>query len=400
MTKKEIKKLPDKPGVYFFKKGKENIYIGKATSIKDRVSSYFSKDLIETRGPLIVQMVEEADDVSFLETDSVLEAIIQEANLIKKFQPRYNTKEKDNKSFSYLVITKEDFPIVKTVRGRELFSKKKNDYRNIFGPYPSTPVLKKSLKITRKVFTFRDEKCGPDRNKPCFNRQINLCPGVCTGEISKRDYLRNIRNIELFFSGKKGKLIKDLERQMKKYSDEMQFEKAQEVKKTIFSLQHINDISLIKSGLYSSGGEVSKESIRIEGYDIAHISGKHMVGVMVVVENGLIKKSDYRKFKIRNQDTPDDTKALNEILERRFAHPEWGIPDIIVLDGGVAQRNVGKGFMEKYGLESKVVSVVKDEKHRPKLILGNIEEHEAEILLANSEAHRFAIKYHRSLRKY
>ena len=113
-------RLPDKPGVYFFKKGKDILYIGKATSLKDRVKSYFGKDLIETRGPILVDMVFGADKIDFQVTDSVLEAIILEANLIKKYQPKYNTKEKSDKSFNYVCITREPLPKVVIVRGKNL----------------------------------------------------------------------------------------------------------------------------------------------------------------------------------------------------------------------------------------------------------------------------------------
>ena len=110
MTSQQLKKfkLPDTPGVYLFKKAKNTIYIGKATSIRDRVRSYFSKDLIGARGPLLVDMVFQASKVDFIKTDSVLEALILEADLIKKFQPKYNTKEKSDKSFNYVCITKEE----------------------------------------------------------------------------------------------------------------------------------------------------------------------------------------------------------------------------------------------------------------------------------------------------
>src|SRR3989344_5544176 len=188
MKIKLIKKIPDKSGVYFFKKGKDILYIGKATSLRDRVKSYLGKDLIETRGPILVDMVFQADRVEYKVTESVLEAIILEANLIKKYQPKYNTKEKDDKSYNYAVITKEDFPRVLLIRGRELEAKVGGVHElNIkykFGPYPNGSAIKEGLKIIRKIFPYRD-KCNPSKGspwKPCFNRQIGLCPGVCSGE--------------------------------------------------------------------------------------------------------------------------------------------------------------------------------------------------------------------------
>src|SRR3989304_2857242 len=178
-------KLPDNPGVYIFRGPKRVIlYIGKATSLHTRVASYFRRDLISTRGPIIAGMIEAAKNVDFIETDSVLEALILEAQLIKKHQPPYNTKEKDNKSFNYVVITKEDFPRVMTMRGRELgelnLKPNTSNLKAVFGPFPQGSVLREALKIVRKIFPFSDN-CRPNQGKSCFNAQIGLCPGVCAG---------------------------------------------------------------------------------------------------------------------------------------------------------------------------------------------------------------------------
>src|SRR3989344_4995401 len=164
MQRPELKKfkLPDNPGVYFFKKGREILYIGKAASLRDRVRSYFSSDLESGRGPAIVKMVTDATKISWLSTDSVLEALILEANMIKRYQPPANVDEKDNKSFNYLVITKENFPRVLVVRGRELFQKWNNkDSKHVFGPFPAVLALRDAINIVRKIFPFRDSKCVP-----------------------------------------------------------------------------------------------------------------------------------------------------------------------------------------------------------------------------------------------
>ena len=165
MTKKELNKfkLPDGPGVYVFKKGRKILYIGKATSLRDRVRSYFSTDLVKGRGERIVAMVAEAKSLAHIKTDSILEALILEANLIKKHQPTYNVDEKDNKSFNYIVVTKEDFPRVLVVRGRELFALSTKNYqlKTIFGPFPHGTQLQEAMKIIRRIFPFRDAKCVP-----------------------------------------------------------------------------------------------------------------------------------------------------------------------------------------------------------------------------------------------
>ncbi len=416
-------KLPDSPGVYFFMKGKQILYIGKATSLVDRVRSYFSNDLIATRGPLLVDMVFKADRINFEKTDSVLEAIILEANLIKKYQPKYNTKEKDNKSFNYVVITKEEFPRVLVERGRNLDLQRRNpgsdlggkrfdpeslkrsnleEPEAVFGPFPNSTQLKEALKIIRKIFPFRD-RCKIGQDRPCFNYQIGLCPGVCAGLIFKKEYSKTIKNIKLFFEGKKTQIIKNLEKEMNFFATGQRFEEANKIKKIIFALNHIQDIALIKSeksfSLETRNSNL-EPSFRIEAYDIAHISGSANVGVMVVLEDGESAKNEYRKFKINNS-KQNDIAALKEVLERRFTHEEWPFPQIIVVDGGKAQINITRKVLEKFGLDIPVVSVLKNEYHKPKAVMGDktiSSKYSNEILLANNEAHRFAIKYHRSLR--
>src|SRR3989338_8985426 len=365
MTRKELSKfkLPDSPGVYFFKSGRKILYIGKATSLRDRVRSYFSTGLGDARSSVIVAMIEEAKSISWQKTDSVLEALILEANLIKRHQPKYNTDEKDDKSYNYLIITKEDFPRVLVVRGRELFSSlfaKRYSLVATYGPYPQGRSLVEALKIVRRIFPFRD-KCVPcatsgnslsansrelaDSNtrrqgdtsqvrshlacKPCFNRQIGLCPGVCSGEISKKDYARTIRHIKTLFSGKVKTLRRTLEREMRAEAKAEHYENAQELRRQIGALEHIRDVSLIKAEDIKAEDMISSRRIflsansreladsrllnisdggflaplstntRIEAYDVAHTSGAETVAVMTVVNNGEPEKDSYRKFKIK-----------------------------------------------------------------------------------------------------
>jgi len=403
---KLTKKLPDKPGVYIFRGGKRNIlYIGKATSLRSRVASYFRRDIVSTRGPIISGMVETVKTVDFIETDSVLEALILEAHLIKKHQPSYNTKEKDNKSFNYVIITNEDFPRVITTRGRELESKMK-EVKYFFGPFPQGSVLREALSITRRIFPFRD-KCKVAQAKPCFNAQIGLCPSVCTGKVSKKEYAKTIQRIKLFFEGNKKNLIIGLEKEMDVYAKSLKFENAGRIKKIIFALKHIQDVAVLKADFLhaSSLSSYTQIPIRIEAYDVAHISGTNTVGVMVVLEDGEPKKSDYRKFKIKTS-TNDDNASLREMLIRRLGHTEWQMPKLIVVDGGVAQVNTAEKVLSERGIDIPVVGVVKDEHHKPKdFLVGKnsilkpaLDVFDRAIILANSEAHRFAIRYHRTLR--
>lgn len=397
--------LPDEPGVYFFKQGTRILYIGKATSLRSRVRSYFSNDLISTRGSRIVDMVTKADSLDFEVTDSVLEALIAEANLIKKHQPFYNAREKDDKSYNYVVITKEDFPRVLLVRGRELEMQTAGSgnltykIKHTFGPFPEGASLREGLRIIRKIFPYRD-RCEPASGKSCFNYQIGLCPGVCNGVISKQEYKKRIQHIVHFFEGNKKKIYKTLEADMMREAALQHFEKAEEIKRTLRSLQHIHDVSLLKRD-FDNGENADIPKARIEAYDIAHTSGMSAVGVMVVVQGSIVEKKSYRKFIIRGEKGNSDSDNLREVLQRRLAHTEWQLPDIFVVDGGDIQKNVFEKVLKDVAGGVSVVSVVKDSHHKPKAILGDahiIGKYKKEILLANSESHRFALSFHRKRR--
>jgi excinuclease ABC subunit C len=398
-------KLPKIPGVYFFYKGKEILYIGKATSLSDRVKSYFGKDLIATRGPMLLDMVTISTSIKWLETDSVLEALILEANLIKKYLPKYNTKEKDNKSFNYVCITKELLPKVLVIRGRNL---KNENYQSIYGPFPNGLQLRDALKIIRKIFPFIDMQSSKKNNFE-FYHQLGLIPDININSKEIKDiysasileYKKNIKNLKLFFEGKKKIIISNLKKEMITYAKKKEFEKAGEIKKRIFALEHINDIALIKDDLSLFEDSNKYSSFRIEAYDIAHMAGSNMVGVMTVIEDGELKKSEYKKFIIRTQNKSNDTGALEEVLSRRLRHIEWGLPNLIVMDGGTAQINVAKAVLNRYQFKIPIVSVVKDDKHKAKAIMGDeilIKKYKKEILLINVESHRFAIAFHKQKR--
>ncbi len=394
---KRRSKLPDEPGVYFFLgKNKKLLYIGKATSLRDRVRSYFAKDLMDTRGPLLVEMLERATSIDYRQTDSVLEALLLEASLIRTHKPDYNTDLKDDKSFNHVVITKEDYPRVLVIRGKNLEVECPPDKRAYsFGPFPHGMQLQQAMKLIRKIFPYRTT-CIPNQGKPCFDASIGLCPGVCSGEMGKAEYRRVVRHIVLLFQGKKKLLVKSMERQMNAAAQDERFEEAARLREQLFGLTHIQDVSLIKNDFrpYGAAGQES----RIEAYDIAHLAGSGHVGVMTVVEGGLANKMEYRKFILREAKGGDDPGSLKEVLSRRLAHNEWPYPKLIVVDGHTAQMNAAKRVLDQYGIKIPIVGVVKDEKHRPRSIAGDraaIKDRERDILLANAEAHRFAITFHR-----
>ncbi len=332
LSKEKIKKLPDSPGVYFFTRGREILYIGKATSLRDRVRSYFSSNLLEaSRGGRIVQMLALAIGVRHQRTDSVLEALLLESVLIKKHQPKYNTREKDDKSYWYVVVTKEIWSRVLMIRGKDLLQEDEN---SAFGPFPNASELRAALQLIRKILPYRD-KCKPLIGKKCFNAQIGLCPGVCAGTITPLAYRRRIGHLKLLLAGRVRPLIARLTREMRATARQHDFEKSAQLRDQIRALEHIQDVGLIKNSVSTMSRRRLDMNLdmnfRVEAYDIAHLGGASAVGVMVVAEGGELKKEDYRKFKVNYG--ADDLANLREVLERRLAHREWLKPDLIVVDG-------------------------------------------------------------------
>ena len=402
--------LPDCPGVYLFTQGKGSnkkiLYVGKATSLRDRVRSYFDIELIATRGPRIVDMVTKADGLSYETAPTVLEALVREAALIREHQPPANAMGKDDKTFLYAVITDEEIPRVRAVRGAEIDFKKSMvittglKLRAIHGPFPSGYQLREGLRLIRKIFPFfdTDRPVGDGskhlRAKIEFNQQIGQYPK----NMDRKAYLNSIRNVSLFLSGRVKTLRTTLMKDMKQAAKEERFEDASEIKRQLFALDHIQDVSLIRE----DRGE-DETGPRIEAYDTAHISGTNAIGVMTVVENGMPCKKEYRTFKIRGvggKSLNDDIASLKEILSRRLGHPEWAMPRAIVIDGGKTHKKAAEEVLKEVGIGIPVVAVVKDEKHRPREVLGSLRAgiKDADAVLANAEAHRFAITKHRAAR--
>ena len=248
---------------------------------------------------------------------------------------------------------------------------------------------------------------------PCFDYQIGLCPGTCIGAISKKDYLKNIRNIKLFFGGGKEQIIKNLEREMKAASRALDFERAGELKRQLFALQHIQDVALIKEDPVSplirlSPGRRPSLSLlrrnaglgtRIEGYDISNISGTSAVGSMVVFSNNEPDKKEYRKFKIKTVLQPDDFGMLREVLERRLKN-DWPLPDLFLIDGGQGQVSSVRGILDKAGIKIPIVGIVKGPERKRNDIVGKIPKFTdlQTLIKVRDEAHRFAITYRKKVR--
>lgn len=404
----KIKKgeLPDVPGVYLMKNEKGDIiYVGKATSLKRRVSSYFMRP----HDSRIQKMVSEIRSIDYIEKPTAIEALILEANLIKYYFPPYNVKDKDNKSFLYLIITKEDFPKPILVRGKDIQEDASKKYKAIFGPYTSPRSLRAALDLIRKAFPW--SICDPGQKRACFYHHLKLCPGVCIGAISRQDYAKIIRDLIKFFEGKKDDILKQYRREMKAAAKSKEFELAADLRNKIFFLEHIQDIAILKKededvDKIREGEAPVNLFGRIEGYDISNISGTSSVSSMVVFENGAPAKAEYRKFRIKTVVGSNDVASMKETLTRRFRN-DWRKPDLLLIDGGWPQVNAALEVVRHFELGIPVVGLAKGpDRKKDELVCdpNNLEicalceKHKDLLVAVRDESHRFANAYHRKLR--
>ncbi len=411
-----LNQLPDNPGVYFFYTGKELVYVGKATSLRDRVRSYFRGQ--KTPRP-VEDMLHTVTAIDWQVTDSVLEAIVLESLLIKKHQPKYNVLGKDDKSWNYIVITKDPYPQVKTIRQHELAQLQKNsklDFLHLFGPYPGLNG-KATMKVLRRLF--RISLCKPNQGKPCLYYQMGQCLGVCTGEISAKDYrAKVIRPLVAFLGGRKKTLVKQLEIQMRKAVRAEQFEEAGRLRDQIFALEHIQDVTLLNRSfvgdqtsdvrLQAEDRSPASEVHRIEGYDISNLGSTGKVGSMVVFVDGEPSKNNYRKYKIRTVEGQSDVECLEEVIRRRLKHTEWTYPEVFLIDGGKPQVNQVKKVFAELGVTVPIVGIAKGpDRKKNEIILGSKDKdfvrwvygNTRTLIAVRDEAHRFAITYQRATRK-
>lgn len=552
----ELKKLPDKPGVYIMKdKNEEIIYVGKAISLRKRVRQYFQSS--KNNPPKVKAMVKHISEFEYIIVDNEVEALILEANLIKKHKPKYNILLRDDKQYPYIKVTiNEKYPRV--LKTRQV----KKDGAKYFGPYPSASAVNDAIEIIRNLYPIRtcnrnlEKDIG--KSRPCLNYYIGRCLGPCQGNVDEEKYLEMIDEILLFLNGKEDRLIEIIEEKMKEASKKLDFESAAKYRDQINSLnllherqkivstthlvdqdviamargieevciqiffirdgkilgrehfiledtyneergeilssfikqfyigsayipkeiileEEIEDMEVLSKWLREKRGNkvtitvpkrgekldliemvrknamdmlnkygdrflkkarenqkaleeirnalgLERELNRIEAFDVSNIRGVEPVGSMVVFERGEPKKSDYRRFRIRSRNTPDDYGSLEEVLTRRFIRglEEKKImkenkietkgfstfPDLIMMDGGKGQVNVALRVLKSLNLNIPVCGLVKDDFHKTRGIIYDNKEINLEedslgfrlIYRIQEEAHRFAISYHRSLR--
>lgn len=430
--------LSHKPGVYqFLNKERQVLYIGKAIDLYSRVASYFNKDisgLPAGRQGKTAVLVENIAAVETIIVESEIEALILEANLIKKYLPPFNVILKDGKDYLYIGITKEDFPKIITIRKQDL-----KNVKNSFGPFPSSRTVRETLKQLRRVFpwcsnppksSFKPLGFEP-KYKACFYYHIGLCPGACVGAVSKDDYQKIIRRFSKFLAGNKEELVTELTLEMEQSAKEQKFEEAGELKKILQGIFYLTQTNRVSRYLENPNflEEEHKQTLldlqkdlglselpeRIEGYDISNLGGKEAVGSMVVLTNGEIDKSQYRKFKIHISGKPNDVGMHKEMMRRRFKHKEWLYPDLIIIDGGRAQANAAYSVLVANNLKIPVFGLAK------RMEWLYLPEGEISASLSNSrdariiklprkslalrllqklrdESHRFAVIFHRKLR--
>ncbi|MBI2601353.1 excinuclease ABC subunit UvrC [Candidatus Daviesbacteria bacterium] len=407
-------KLPHKPGVYIFKdRSGKILYVGKAIDLITRVSSYFSG-----RPPLRVSsMVWQIDQVETIIVESELEALILEANLIKKYLPPFNIRLTDDKDYLYIKITKEDFPRVVIARKKDL-----EDSLKYFGPFPSGRTVKETLKHLRKIFPWcqmGDKKSNKTRQRPCFYYHLNLCPGSCIGKVDKSEYRKNIYRLALLLEGKKENLVTSLQQEMVLDADKQRFEEAAKIKKTIAGIEYLTQVNRTQSYLENPNFLEDEREIsllqlqkdlnlgklpeRIEGYDISNIQGENATGSMVVLTDGEVDKSQYRKFKILISGKPNDYAMHQEMMQRRLKHLEWPMPDLIIIDGGRGQVRTVKQELDKKGIKVPIYGLAKrlEWLYPPEGEIVKLSKRSLSLRLLQKlrdESHRFALSYHRKLR--
>jgi len=433
--KSKIKKLPETSGVYFFKNKKNQVlYIGKASSLRNRITAYFTN--IDHLSPKINKMVQEINDIEYITTSSEIEALLLESKMIKQYNPYYNSQLKDDKSYPYIQITGgDDFPQI--LFHRKLKQEEKDNQSLYYGPFVDADATRKAIKILRKIFKVRGcSKSRFNQGKVCLDYQIDLCSAPCVGLIGVQEYHKKVKEICLFLEGRQKKLLSQLYREMKKESLNLNFEKAAKIRDEIKSIEEILTVphqdflpwnfpggygvkrlreeeeKEIKEGEEALGDlkkrlNLDKLPIRIEAFDISNIQGNLAVGSLIVFEKGRPHKQDYRRFRIKEVKFADDYAMLQEVTERRYKKliQEGGkLPDLILVDGGKGQLAAVNYILKKLALEIPLFSLAKREEE-----IFRIGSSEPIILPTDSlsllfmqrirdEAHRFALAYHRRIR--
>lgn len=449
ITSQYIENAPRTPGVYLFFKKKEILYVGKAGQLRNRLSSYFRKDTLEKARRLI----RESSRIEWRETNSEIEALIREAELIKKHRPKFNVLMRDDKNYFYVGITREGFSKVfithqphRAAGAKFLTTNRKLPTAHFIGPFTGGSELKIALKLLRKIFPYCT--CKTPHKRLCLNAQIDKCPGYCClkregrgwnvesgKKKEKAEYRKNIRNIKAILTGEKKNLVRELKKEMRSAAKKQEFEKAALLRDQMESVENIFQHRLTlerpirsplrRARLQKALGELfetSRKIQRAEAYDIADISGTAASGSMVVFVDGRPAKAEYRIFNIRTVAGISDVDMMKEVVARRLRHSEWQYPDFMVIDGGKGQLSAALSAVRssEFKVPSKTSSTP-NSKPQTKLLIVALAKREEELYFPNrkfpvrldslpseaqrffkhirDEAHRFAVRFHRQRRR-
>ena len=414
--KAKLRTLPSAPGVYFHKNKKgEIIYVGKAAVLKNRVRQYFQKT---EKDPKTTALVAEIYDTDWIVVDTEMDALFLESEMIKRYMPKWNILLRDDKTVSYVRIDmKSPVPYVSMTR------QPLDDKATYIGPFYAKTTIATALRILRKVFPYYDK---PYDGKKTLNTDLGLTPGIEVGKSTPNEYKKTLRRLIRYLEGDREKLINDIAKEMKTEATLEHYERAAELRNQYFGLKGLKKKIVFsdKEFLDISSDQALKElqkllnleepPRRIEGYDISHEQGTNVVASMVVFVNGASDRSEYRKFKMRSQKN-DDPGNMRETITRRLKHLEWTYPNLIILDGAEAQINAVKDVLKdvnipvigrnKSGDHTKnapVNIIIQDDKEESgfRFVPLSNESHVAKLIARiDEESHRFAITYHRQLKR-
>jgi excinuclease ABC subunit C len=421
----KAKQFPPAPGVYIMKDAQGRVlYVGKAKNLRNRASHYFTKAAAEDmRTADLVKLIE---DIDFLTAESEVDALLLEARLVKDIQPRFNVELKDDKSFPYLQIrTREEFPRVEFTRTP------RHKGVRLYGPFTSAKSLRAAIQVLQRIFKFRTctlDISSEDRRwrwfRPCILHSIRQCTAPCNFRVSREDYRKQIRSLCLVLEGKKARLLREMEEEMRQSSATLQFERAARLRDEIESLKNLGkrgdvdkDVQPEVFYIEPRKGMIGLRKVlglretprTIEGVDIAHLGGNETVASLVRFIDGLPFKPGYRRYRIRSVEGVDDFASIREVIARRFRRQrleEDVFPDILLIDGGKGQLSAAQDAFRILGVEPPcLISLAKREEEVYRL--GEAEplrlsRHAAALRLlqyVRDEAHRFAQHYHHLLRR-
>ncbi len=402
--------IVEKPGVYIFKdQNQEILYVGKAINLKNRINQYFSG---HTGNSLrTAAMVEKIRSVETIAVESELEALILEANLIKKHLPPYNIRLTDDKDYLYIKVTNEDYPRILTARKQDL-----KGVLKYFGPFPSGGTVRSTLKLLRRVFPWCD---NPRKGRACFHYHIGQCPGPCVGQITKGEYRKIITRFSALMEGRVKQLGKQLIGEMQSLSGQQKYEEAGHIKKILAGMTYLTQpnrvqVYLENPNFLEDQGQQALIELqqdlnlptlpeRIEAYDISNVQGVDATGSMVVLTHGDIDKSQYRRFKIKISGKPNDYAMHAEMMRRRLKN-DWPLPDLFLIDGGRGQVRASAIELKKAGVNRPVYGIAKRMEwlYPPEGEVIKLPHRRLSLRLLQKirdESHRFAITYYRKLHR-